>query len=616
MDSFRDHGVPLSVCVLDMDWHWVDQPWVKEAGVSGWTGYSWNTKLIPDPKAFLAKMHEKGLRLPACDHPADGVQFYEDVYDQVCKALGRDPSKKDPVPFDITDKKYVDVYFDIVLKKLEDDGLDFIWQDWQQGPISPLLGVDPIQPLNHFHYHNMKKPDHSRRPFIFSRFAGPGSHRYPVGFSGDAIITWDSLQFQPEFTATASNIGFGYWSNDIGGHMFGERNDELATRWIQLGAFSPINRLHSTNNPWMSKEPWSYPGEACAAQTAALRLRHQLVPYLYSMSIRVTRDFEPLVQPLYWAEPERMEAYENKNLFHFGSELLVLPLTTPRDPNTRRAKVAAFLPPCRGGRYADIFSGVVYDADRSLNLYRRLDEYAVLAPQGSIIPLAAPVDAHNAQFDTPIPEHLYVKVIAGSSGSFALYEDNGTGDDLDTVNLITTTLTLDNDARRFTIAPAAGTDVPSVLPATRTWTVEFPGLDWRCKPVCFVAQTPQNFAGHLSDVTRSDTGLSVTVSGVPVSAEVQIRFGQEMRLGVNDVRKLAFARIHEANMEYEPKKRLWNAVAPERVHKNGRALGLGRDASWGARLGSLVAAEGVPGEVRESVMEVICADGRVIEGGT
>ena len=61
----------------------------------------------------------------------------------------------------------------------------------------------------------------------FSRYAGPGSHRYPVGFSGDTIITWESLDFQPYFTATASNIGYGWWSHDIGGHMWGYKNDEM-----------------------------------------------------------------------------------------------------------------------------------------------------------------------------------------------------------------------------------------------------------------------------------------------------------------------------------------------------------------------------------------------------
>lgn len=58
--------------------------------------------------------------------------------------------------------------------------------------------------------------------------------------------------------------------------MHGYRNDELATRWVQLGTFSPIMRLHSTNNPWMSKEPWNYPPEACAAQIEILRFRHRV----------------------------------------------------------------------------------------------------------------------------------------------------------------------------------------------------------------------------------------------------------------------------------------------------------------------------------------------------
>jgi alpha-glucosidase (family GH31 glycosyl hydrolase) len=98
--------------------------------------------------------------------------------------------------------------------------------------------------LNHFQFLDSGRD--GRKGIIFSRFAGPGSQRYPVGFSGDTIVSWASLEFQPEFTATASNIGYGWWSHDIGGHMGGGRSDELVTRWVQYGVFSPIFRLHST----------------------------------------------------------------------------------------------------------------------------------------------------------------------------------------------------------------------------------------------------------------------------------------------------------------------------------------------------------------------------------
>ena len=105
----------------------------------------------------------------------------------------------------------------------------------------------------------------------FSRYAGPGSHRYPVGFSGDTVVTWESLQFQPYFTSTASNIGYGWWSHDIGGHMNGYKDDELEGRWYQLGVFSPINRLHSTKNEFNGKEPWRFKAEVRAAMDDFLR---------------------------------------------------------------------------------------------------------------------------------------------------------------------------------------------------------------------------------------------------------------------------------------------------------------------------------------------------------
>ena len=120
----------------------------------------------------------------------------------------------------------------------ERNGVDFWWIDWQQGSNSKIEGLDPLWMLNHYHYLDNKR--NGKRGLILSRYAGIGSHRYPIGFSGDSVISWDSLDFQPYFTANASNVGYGWWSHDIGGHMNGIKDDELATRWVQFGVFSPI----------------------------------------------------------------------------------------------------------------------------------------------------------------------------------------------------------------------------------------------------------------------------------------------------------------------------------------------------------------------------------------
>jgi len=237
MDRFKEEQVPLSVAVVDVDWHLIHDERVQATGSSGWTGYTWSDSLFPDPENFMAEIHKRKLKITLNDHPADGVYSFEDAYENMAKALNHDTSRKDPIPFDITNRSFCDAYFDILRRPIERQGNDFWWLDWQQGKHSRVPGLDPLWMLNHFSF--LDNSYGGKRPLHFSRFAGPGSHRYPVGFSGDTVVSWATLRFQPEFTNTASNIGYGWWSHDIGGHQAGIRDDELGTRWLQYGVFSP-----------------------------------------------------------------------------------------------------------------------------------------------------------------------------------------------------------------------------------------------------------------------------------------------------------------------------------------------------------------------------------------
>jgi alpha-glucosidase (family GH31 glycosyl hydrolase) len=132
MDRFQEEKIPLSVAVLDMDWHLVNDQCVIKSGSTGWTGYTWNKKLYPDPAAFLTELHRRRLKVSVNDHPADGVYSYEDMYEEMSKAVGQDASTKDPVQFDIVDPKFLNAYFDVLHRGLERAGVDFIWLDWQQ----------------------------------------------------------------------------------------------------------------------------------------------------------------------------------------------------------------------------------------------------------------------------------------------------------------------------------------------------------------------------------------------------------------------------------------------------------------------------------------------------
>lgn len=485
IQRFRDEDIPFSVGVVDMDWHLVDidVPSPLKNDLNGWTGYTWNEALFPDHKAFIQKLHDCGLKTALNLHPAAGVRHHEAMYEQMAKAAGIDPATKQRVPLDVLSPERMADYFDIIHHPYEEEGVDFWWMDWQQGTdyawihepnepgtyLDPRERLDPLWMLNHLHILDISR--NGKRPMFFSRYAGPGSQRYPVGFSGDTFVTWESLQFQPEFTAKASNIGYSWWSHDIGGHMGGYRDDELFVRWVQLGVLSPINRLHSSNSEFTRKEPWSYGKEAEEIVSQWLRLRHALFPYLYTMNYRTHAQGQPLVQPMYYSHPKCQAAYEVPNQYWFGSELVAAPITQPRNESSGLAKVEVWLP---AGSWFDLFTGLHYASKkgRKLQLHRQLDTVPVLAKAGAIVPMACYEKGDNRLLNA---KTMDVLVFPGASNAFCLYEDCGDYSDYQKGSFAQTNMQLVwGDSAHFTIAPATG-DL-SLIPQKRSWNIKLRGF--------------------------------------------------------------------------------------------------------------------------------------------
>ena len=480
MTRFRDAQIPLTVATIDMDWHWVnvgkrfsreDLGLTEKTGFSlrdkisglGWTGYSWNTELFPDYKAMLRQLHDMDLKVTVNLHPAQGVRPFEDQYAQMAQAIGLDPDCKQTVRFDIANPRFTKSYFEILHKPYEDAGVDFWWIDWQQEKTTAIPGLDPLWALNH--YHSLYSRRDGKRPLILSRFAQAGSHRYPLGFSGDTVISWKSLDFQPYFTANATNVGYTWWSHDIGGHMFGIRCDELYARWVQFGQYSPIMRLHSTSDPFMGKEPWTFGYAAQQAATAALRERHAMIPYLYSMNRRTYEEGRALIEPMYYAYPDEEDAYRVPNEYFFGSELLVRPVTAPSNKTTTLAKARVWLP---RGRWTDWYTGAIYEGAQWIDLYRGLGSIPVLAKEGAIVPLSA--DDHGNDWRNPAS--LILRVFRGTN-DFTLYEDDGETLAFENGVYAETKLSVREAGRdlAFTIHKTTG-DL-SVLPNRRDYTVIF-----------------------------------------------------------------------------------------------------------------------------------------------
>jgi alpha-glucosidase len=486
--GFRENDTPLDVFVIDMDWH-LSKEQLQAMGETdqsgyelGWTGYTWNKELFPDPNAFLKHLHEEGLKTTLNLHPASGIQPWEQAYPAMARAMGIDPATKKYVPFDPTDKKWVTDYFDLVLHPLEKQGIDFWWLDWQQDPLMTKLdGLSNTWWLNYLHFTDQQRE--GKRPLLFHRWGGLGNHRYQIGFSGDTVSVWESLEFQPWFTATAANVGYAYWSHDIGGHMPGAVDPELFTRWVQFGAFSPILRTHTTKNPDAERRIWAYPEPYASVLRSAFQLREAMQPYLYTEARRTYDTGVAFLRPLYYDWPEDDAAYTSKGEYLFGDQMMAAPVTAAADQVTGLATEPVWLPK---GEWIEWPTGKHFYGPTGLNRSFTIGQIPVYVRPGAIVPMQPPM-LHTGE--NPV-DPLIVNVwplarskdeFLPSNSSYSVYEDSGASVDYQRGVFARTSInaTRTGDTLRVEIGPletGPGGSYPG-MPKTRGYELRLPA-DW------------------------------------------------------------------------------------------------------------------------------------------
>ena len=453
--GYQQHDLPLDVLVIDMDWHLTrkSSPEIFKhypITTSDWTGFTWEKKYFPDYREFLAWTDSLHIQTCMNLHPAAGVQAQEEVYPAFAKAMGINPATKRTVHFNITDKKFAQNYFDILLHPYEKAGVDFWWLDWQQQGGTKIKGVNSTFYLNYVHFSDMQR--RGMRPLIFHRWGGLGNLRYQIGFSGDYTISWPALEYQPTFTATAANVGFGFWSHDLGGHMnwsskADKQDAELFTRWLEWGAFSPIFRTHATNDPTIERRMWKYPEANLKAMHKALHMRYALLPYIYTMARAAYDSGISMVHPMYYEYPESEKAYQADHQYYFGSSMIVSPITRPMNGGETITQTV-WLP---AGKWYDFRNNEMVNGDKDVTSLYTLDEIPVYVKAGSIIPM----QTHKLRIAGSVQDTLILTVYTGQSGSFAMYEDEGNteGYRKDQYSFTHMTWTDENGAGKLKIEP-------------------------------------------------------------------------------------------------------------------------------------------------------------------
>jgi alpha-glucosidase (family GH31 glycosyl hydrolase) len=425
LQGFHQHTTPLDVLVIDMDWH----PTFNEVAGNnkldasghrlGWTGYSWNKLLFPDPSNFLAGLHKEGLKATVNLHPAGGIQPWETHYPEMARAVGIDPATKKYVPFDITDKKFATDYMNIMIHPLERQGINFFWLDWQQEDTTAIPGLNPTWWLNYVFFTDQERE--GKRALLFHRWGGLGNHRYEIGFSGDTISVWASLAFQPYFTATAANVGYAYWSHDIGGHMPGAIEPELYLRWIQWGIFSPILRTHTTKNPDAERRIWAYPEPYSDLMHGSFLRRYAMQPYIYTEARRTYDTGVAFLHPLYYDWPEAPQAYDAKDEYMFGDSILADPVTQPVEKDSKLAKISIWLPP---GNWIEWDTGAKFQGPVTVQRSFSIGQIPLYVRAGNIIPMQPPMSYTGEKPVDPLLLTVF-PLKNGQLSKYRLYEDAG-----------------------------------------------------------------------------------------------------------------------------------------------------------------------------------------------
>ncbi|MBP3247034.1 MAG: DUF5110 domain-containing protein [Prevotella sp.] len=448
VNDVKRFNIPMDVMIFDMDWH-----------TQGWTGWTWDRTAIPDPEGLIDWMHQHGLKVSLNLHPADGVDDDEDFFNDLREDMGLDKQTK-RVPWNLSDGRFYHNMFKHIIRARERQGVDFWWLDWQQNLTSKYVdGLGETFWCNHVFYNDMRLNRPNHRPLIFHRWGGLGSHRYPIGFSGDSFTTYGTLAWQPYFTATASNVGFGYWGHDLGGHQQTGGNDpEIYLRWMQFGVFTPIFRTHATNWEGIERRIWKYSNFPSLLET--VKLRYALMPYIYTAARQAYDTGVSLCRPLYYEWPEANNAYLFEDEYMFGDDILVAPVVTKPEKDGTTAR-RTWLPE---GRWFDVCRNKVVEGNRTFTDRYAMEEIPYFFRAGSVIVNNPPMMNLNTR-----PDRLILKVVPGGNGQTKLYEDEGDTEGYKQGAYTTTTIS--HDGNTLTILPREGKFAG--MPESRSYTVEF-----------------------------------------------------------------------------------------------------------------------------------------------
>ncbi|MGF7149993.1 alpha-D-xyloside xylohydrolase [Sphingomonas zeicaulis] len=352
--AFRRDGFPLDYIV--QDW----QYWGSDKDGS-WSGMIWEPTRYPDPAGMVREVHDLNMKLMVSIWPSVGNDT------ALAKELDSHGLRFAPLHWISKKARVYDaysplgrkIYFKHIKSGLLDKGVDALWMDGTEIEVSSAMWnaqdnirdtkaldknalgdftryLNPYSLLTTQGTYDGQRATSDKRVFTLTRSGWAGAQRTAAAsWSGDIFASWKTLKQQVADGVNVTVTGNPYWTQDTGGFFVadfpgGEKNPawrELYARWLQFSAFNPIMRIHGTN---VEREPYLFrttDRDVYASLLKSTQLRYRMLPYIYSLSAKVTSDGYTLMRPLMMDFPDDRATDTIDDSFMFGPSILVHPVT-------------------------------------------------------------------------------------------------------------------------------------------------------------------------------------------------------------------------------------------------------------------------------------------------
>ena len=428
--AFREKDIPCDTLYLDIDY------------MDGYRVFTWDNNKFDNPKEILNELKNIGFKVVTIIDPGVKVDKGYKIYDEGLKE-GYFATDKDRIVYKNKVWPGDSVYPDFMSSKtrkwwaenqkiMMDYGVSGIWNDMNEpasfnGPLPDDVEFNndgtivTHKEIHNVYGHMMGKATYegikeatNKRPFVVTRACYAGTQKYSTVWTGDNQSTWEHLRMSLPMLMNLGLSGMAFCGTDVGG--FGhDCTGELLSRWVQVGAFTPLFRNHAAMGT-RDQEPWAFDKTTEDINRKYIKLRYKLLPYLYDMMYKCEDSGAPIIRPLLFNYQNDRNTYEINDEFIFGDSILVAPVV---EQGARQRLV--YLP--QGDNWIDYWTGEEHKGGKYIIKEAPLDICPIYIKSLSIIPVGKEQSYIGEKVDDTLMLNIYLSNEDGKSTYTHILDD-------------------------------------------------------------------------------------------------------------------------------------------------------------------------------------------------